>query len=162
MDGFIDEASPTPDRPARWGRSPVTGGFARVSAEPLSVDEHAQAVSSAEHGAVVTFIGQVRDHDPDASGRVLALDYSAHPDAPRILLDLVSRIEAENPDVCVSVSHRIGRLAVGELALVAAVASAHRADAFTACESLIETIKQELPVWKEQFESSGSSSWVGL
>jgi molybdopterin synthase catalytic subunit len=140
----------------------VTRGFTRITAEALRLDEHLAVVSSPEHGALVSFIGQVRDHDRDASGRVVALDYSAHPDAPRILEDIASRIESEHPGVSLSVSHRIGRLSVGDLALVAAVAAAHRAEAFSACESLIETVKRELPVWKKQHDSSGSHSWVGL
>jgi molybdopterin synthase catalytic subunit len=137
-------------------------GFARVTESPLDVGEHAAAVSGREHGAVVTFIGQVRDHDPDAAGRVTGLDYSAHPDAGRIISEIADRVRAAHPLVVLAVSHRIGHLEVGDLALVAVVASAHRGDAFAACEGLVEAVKAEVPIWKKQYEIDGSHSWVGL
>ncbi|MDJ0350065.1 molybdenum cofactor biosynthesis protein MoaE [Cryobacterium sp. PH29-G1] len=136
--------------------------FARVTESLLDVGEHVSAVSGPEHGAVVTFIGQVRDHDPDAVGRVTGLDYSAHPDAGRIIGEIADRVRAEHPLVVLAVSHRIGHLEVGDLALVAAVASAHRGDAFAACESLVESVKAEVPIWKKQYELDGTHSWVGL
>ena len=137
-------------------------GFAQVTQLLLDVGEHVTAVSDATHGAVVTFIGQVRDHDPDAAGRVTGLDYSAHPDAGRIIEEIAEKVRAQHPLVVLAVSHRIGHLDVGDLALVAAVASAHRGDAFAACESLVETVKAEVPIWKKQYEVDGSHSWVGL
>ena len=137
-------------------------GFAQVTESLLDVGEHVTAVSDVTHGAVVTFIGQVRDHDPDAAGRVTGLDYSAHPDAGRIIEEIAEKVRAQHPLVVLAVSHRIGHLDVGDLALVAAVASAHRGDAFAACESLVETVKAEVPIWKKQYEVDGSHSWVGL
>jgi molybdopterin synthase catalytic subunit len=138
------------------------GGISGVTETPLDVAEHVRAVSTGSCGAVVTFIGQVRDHDPDAAGRVTGLDYSAHPDAGRILAEILARFRLENPRVNLAVSHRIGHLDVGDLALVAAAASAHRADAFATCERLVETIKAEVPIWKKQHEADGSHGWVGL
>jgi molybdopterin synthase catalytic subunit len=133
--------------------------FVYVGEEPLDVARHLDAVTGPEFGAVVTFIGQVRDHDPDVAGPVAGIEYSAHPDAEQILAQLVAHIPAE---VRVAVSHRIGTLAVGDLALVACVASPHRAAAYTASRDLIEAIKQELPVWKRQLHVDGTASWVGL
>jgi len=137
-------------------------GFARVTESLLDVTEHVSAVSGVSHGAVVTFIGQVRDHDPDAVGRVTGLDYSAHPDAGRIIDEVAARVRAQHPLVVLAVSHRIGHLDVGDLALVAAVASAHRGVAFAACEALVEAVKAEVPIWKKQYEVDGTHSWVGL
>ena len=111
---------------------------------------------------MVTFVGQVRDHDPDADGTVTGLDYSAHPDAGRILSEIAARFRTGHPAVELVVSHRIGHLEVGDLALVAAVASAHRADAFLVCEQLVEAVKAEVPIWKKQYEVDGTHSWVGL
>ncbi|WP_241978807.1 molybdenum cofactor biosynthesis protein MoaE [Cryobacterium sp. Hh7] len=142
------------------GRASV--GFARVTESLLDVTEHVSAVSGVSHGAVVTFIGQVRDHDPDAVGRVTGLDYSAHPDAGRIIVEIAERVLTQHPLVVLAVSHRIGHLEVGDLALVAAVASAHRGDAFAACEALVEAVKAEVPIWKKQYEVDGTHSWVGL
>ncbi|TFC81603.1 molybdenum cofactor biosynthesis protein MoaE [Cryobacterium cheniae] len=134
----------------------------QVTSLPLDLAAHVAAVSTGSCGAVVTFIGQVRDHDPDAAGQVTGLDYSAHPDAGRILSEIVARFSLEYPQVNLSVSHRIGHLEVGDLALVAAAASAHRAVAFEACGRLVETVKLELPIWKKQYEVDGSTGWVGL
>lgn len=138
--------------------------LAQVSAEPLSLDAHLQAVASPDAGAIATFIGQVRDHDPEATGEVISLEYSAHPDAGRILVEIVTRFAEQFADagVRISVSHRVGLLAVGDLALVACVSSAHRAAAFEACRDLVEAVKVELPVWKRQSAGDGTHSWVGL
>ncbi|WP_066461018.1 molybdenum cofactor biosynthesis protein MoaE [Sanguibacter suarezii] len=138
--------------------------LAQVSAEPLSLDAHLQAVASPDAGAVASFIGQVRDHDPEANGEVITLEYSAHPDAGRILTDIATRFVEKFADagVRISVSHRVGLLAVGDLALVACVSSAHRAAAFEACRDLVEAVKVELPVWKRQSTEDGTHSWVGL
>jgi molybdopterin synthase catalytic subunit len=142
--------------------NPDASGINQVTALPIDLAVHVAAVSTGSCGAVVTFIGQVRDHDPDAAGQVTGLDYSAHPDAGRILSEIVARFAAEYPQVNLAVSHRIGHLDVGDLALVAAAASAHRAVAFEACERLVETVKLEVPIWKKQYEVDGSTAWVGL
>jgi len=134
--------------------------IARVTAEPLELAEHLAAVEDASMGAVSTFLGTVRDADPDAAGRVVALEYTAHPDAEATLRRLAT--EADGPGLAVAVSHRIGRLGVGDYAVIIAVASGHRDEAFVACRRLIESIKHELPVWKRQIEADGRTEWKGL
>lgn len=143
--------------------------FARVSAEPLDVAEHESAVADARVGATALFLGTVRDHDPDAIGAVVRLEYSAHPDVEatlrRIAADVAESSSAGaegDPGVRIAVSHRIGSLRVGDLALVAAVSTAHRAEAFEVCRDLVERVKHEVPIWKKQFGSDGSSAWIGL
>lgn len=138
----------------------MTVVIARISAEPLSLDEHVAAVSDAAMGAVTTFLGTVRNADPDASGEVVALEYTAHPDAEAALRRLAEAVDGDG--LRVAVSHRIGRLAVGDAAVVIAVASGHRAEAFAACRALIESIKSDLPVWKRQVEADGTAEWKGL
>lgn len=133
--------------------------IARISAEPLDLQEHLDAVEDVTAGAVTTFVGRVRDHDPDAAGEVVALEYTAHPDAEKALRAIAERAGAS---VIVAVSHRIGRLAVGDAAVVIVVGSSHRAEAFEACRMIIETIKTELPVWKRQLEADGRAEWKGL
>lgn len=135
--------------------------LARIAAEPLDVAAHLAAVEDAAAGAVTTFIGRVRDHDPQASAAVVALEYSAHPDAEAALRNIAQRV-AEGTRAVVAVSHRVGTLAVGDLAVVIAVASPHRDESFTVCRAVIETIKQELPVWKRQLAADGSAQWQGL
>ena len=134
---------------------------AHISAEPLDLDAHLRAVDDPRMGAVTTFVGRVRDHDPDAATAVVALEYSAHPDAAAV----ASRVRAAAigaSGALVAVSHRVGVLQVGDAAVVIAVASAHRAEAFEVCRTLIETIKTDLPVWKKQVESDGTATWLGL
>lgn len=135
--------------------------LARISAEALDLETHLEAVEDASAGAVTTFVGRVRDHDPDASGAVVALEYTAHPDAETTL----HRIAVEaigSSDAVVAVSHRVGRLAVGDAAVVIAVASPHRAEAYEVSRTVIEAIKSELPVWKRQVEADGTTAWKGL
>lgn len=139
----------------------MTVRIARISATPLDLAEHLAAVGDAAAGAETTFVGRVRDHDPDAAGAVVALDYSAHPDAEATLRALAERAVGGG-EAIVAVSHRVGRLEVGEPAVIIAVASSHRAEAFEVCRALIESIKAELPVWKRQIEADGTTEWKGL
>lgn len=138
---------------------PADVRIAAVSATPLDLAAHLAAVADPAMGAVTTFLGTVRDSDPDAAGEVVALEYTAHPDAEATLRTLA---EASGDGVLVAVSHRAGRLAIGDAAVVIAVASPHRAEAFDACRRLIESIKTELPVWKRQVEADGTTAWKGL
>ncbi|WP_417508897.1 molybdenum cofactor biosynthesis protein MoaE [Microbacterium sp.] len=140
--------------------SPVVR-LARISESALSLDEHVAAVDSTKAGAVTTFVGRVRDHDPDAADAVVALEYSSHPDAESALRR-IAEAAAEGTEAVVAVSHRVGRLEVGEAAVVIAVASPHRDQAFTVCREVIEAIKRELPVWKRQVEADGTTEWKGL
>jgi molybdopterin synthase catalytic subunit len=106
-------------------------------------------------------VGLVRDHDPDAATAVVALEYSAHPDAEEALRRIAEEAIGDT-GALVAVSHRTGRLEVGDAAVVIAVAAAHRAEAFEVCRAVIETIKTGLPVWKRQVESDGTATWLGL
>lgn len=132
--------------------------LARLSGEPITLDECEQAVDSPAHGAVVTFAGVVRDHD---EGRgVVRLTYEAHPDAGGAVRASARRIAQRWPDVRIAAVHRVGTLVVGDLALACAVASAHRAAAFEACAALVDDIKATVPIWKEQAFRDGTSEWV--
>lgn len=133
--------------------------LARISAEPLDPAAVDAAVSGPEHGAVVVFTGVVRDHDGGRS--VSALEYQAHPDAERFLRQCCEEVSART-GLPVAAVHRVGQLTIGDLALVAAVAAPHRAEAFAACAELVERIKAEVPIWKRQRFTTGVSEWVGL
>lgn len=135
-------------------------GLAEVTERPLDLDRHLEAVRDPACGAVVTFVGQIRDHDPEASGKVELLEYSAHPDAQAILSRIAA--ELERPEVRVAVSHRSGSVAVGEPALIACVAAAHRDLAYEVSRELIERVKAEVPIWKHQVAADGSGNWQGL
>lgn len=135
--------------------------LAAISDQPLDLDAHLRAVDDTSAGAVTTFVGRVRDHDPDAAGAVVALEYSSHPDAGATLQAIAERAIGDTRAL-VAVSHRIGRLGVGDAAVIIAVASSHRDQAFTVCREVIEQIKAELPVWKRQVEADGTTAWKGL
>lgn len=135
--------------------------LAAISDAPLDLAAHLTAVDDASAGAVTTFVGRVRDHDPDAATRVVALEYTAHPDAESALRRIAEQAAGDTGAV-VAVSHRVGRLGVGDTAVVIAVAASHRAEAFEVCRAVIETIKTELPVWKRQVEADGTETWLGL
>lgn len=130
----------------------------RVTTDPLDIAQHEKEVADPRAGAVVSFAGVVRDHD---HGRVVtALTYEAHPSAEDVLREVAAEI-ASDPDVyAVAVSHRYGPLAIGEVALAAAVSTAHRAAAFNACAHLVDLVKQRIPIWKHQRFADGSEEWV--
>jgi molybdopterin synthase catalytic subunit len=129
-----------------------------VTDQPLDLAAHEEAVAGPASGAVVSFQGVVRDHD---HGRgVTVLEYEGHPTAEAVLREVAEEIAAD-PDVhAVAVSHRVGRLAVGDVALVAAVGTAHRAAAFAACARLVDEAKARLPIWKHQIFTDGTDEWV--
>lgn len=135
--------------------------LAAISDSPLDLAAHLDAVDDAAAGAVTTFVGRVRDHDPDAATTVVALEYSAHPDA-EATLRRIGEDSIGSTGALVAVSHRVGRLSVGDAAVVIAVAAPHRAEAFDVCRAVIETIKTGLPVWKRQVEADGTATWLGL
>ncbi|UFU08316.1 molybdenum cofactor biosynthesis protein MoaE [Ruania halotolerans] len=135
--------------------------LAQISPTPLDIAAHHAAVTGSQDGALACFVGTVRDHSPDAAGQVVRLEYVAHPDAPAVLASLATQVSTRHDGVTIAVSHRTGDLGVGEAAIVACAASAHRAAAFDACRDLVETVKAELPMWKKQVLADGSHSWVG-
>ncbi|WP_236683149.1 molybdenum cofactor biosynthesis protein MoaE [Demequina globuliformis] len=131
-----------------------------MSETPLSLDAHVEAVATPADGAVATFVGRVRNHDPSVTGEVTALDYSAHPDAATVI-DTITR-QLTTDTVRVVVTHRLGLLHVGDVAIIAAAAAPHRAEAFEACRDVVERVKAEAPIWKREFLADGSHTWVGL
>lgn len=137
----------------------MTVGAASVGDEPLDAGAIEASVISRVHGALVTFRGIVRDHDHGLA--VSALEYQAHPDAARFLAEACAAVSAET-GLPVAAGHRTGMLAIGDTALVVAVAAAHRAEAFAACEQLVDLIKETVPIWKRQYLADGATEWVGL
>jgi len=133
---------------------------ATVTTDVLSVVEHEQLVADAGAGAVVSFAGVVRDHD-DGKG-VRALDYSAHPSAAELVAHVAADVAARVSGVrALAISHRVGPLAVGDVALACAVSADHRAAAFQTCALLVDEVKARIPVWKHQQFADGTQQWVG-
>jgi molybdopterin synthase catalytic subunit len=135
--------------------SPV---IAQVVGAPLSVTEHEEAVADKAAGAVVSFAGVVRDHDGGRS--VTELEYVGHPSAQDVLQQIADEFAARPKLHAVAVSHRIGMLGIGDVALACAVSAAHRREAFTACAELVDEVKKRLPIWKRQLFTDGEEEWV--
>jgi molybdopterin synthase catalytic subunit/molybdopterin biosynthesis enzyme MoaB len=132
---------------------------AEVSDQLLSVEEHARLVEDDAAGAVVTFAGVVRDHDGGKGVRDLT--YEGHPTASEVLAEVVAGLSARWTGVrAVAVSHRVGALTIGDVALACAVAAEHRGQAFAACAELVDEVKARLPIWKHQHFTDGSDEWV--
>ncbi len=129
-----------------------------LSAEPLDVAAHERAAARFGAGALVVFCGVVRDVDDGRS--VVELEYEAHPSAEDVLRNVVDQYALEPQVEALAVSHRVGRLAVGDVALVAAVSTAHRREAFDICARLVDEIKHRLPIWKRQVFADGTDEWV--
>jgi molybdopterin synthase catalytic subunit len=125
----------------------------------LSVDEVRAAVADPAAGGEVLFIGTVRDNDADRG--VTALSYTAHPSAEPELRRVADAIAAKYDVIGIAAVHRVGDLAVGDLAVVVGVSCAHRAEAFGACHAMIDELKASVPIWKHQRFTDGSDEWVG-
>ncbi|GAB2455202.1 molybdenum cofactor biosynthesis protein MoaE [Jatrophihabitans fulvus] len=129
-----------------------------VSDRPLDVAAHERAADDDRAGAQVTFAGVVRDHDHGR--RVVELEYEGHPSAEQVLREVADEIAADADVLAVAVSHRVGMLAIGDVALVAVVSTAHRGAAFAACQRLVDEAKARLPIWKRQVFTDGTDEWV--
>ncbi len=141
---------------------PVAGGSGlfRVTDEALSLDEVVRAVTTEEHGGVVTFTGVVRRQS--RGKRIVRLEYEAYrPMAERKLAEIGAQLAAAQPGVRVAIVHRVGKLAVGDVAVVIAASAPHRAAAFDACRAAIDRLKESVPIWKKEIAENGEE-WIGL
>ena len=132
--------------------------LAEVRDTPLSTSEVHDAVMDPAAGGIVLFTGVVRDHDD--GHQVAALSYSAHPSAAGKLRQVAENIAASFDVHAIAAVHRVGDLNIGDLAVVVAVSSSHRATAFEACRALIDEVKRSVPIWKHQRFADGASEWV--
>jgi molybdopterin synthase catalytic subunit len=131
-----------------------------ISEAPLSVDQALRLVSGPAVGGIALFVGTVRDSDGGAD--VVSLDYTQHPSALDVLTTCAEQTADQHDVLAIGVEHRVGHLEVGDIAVVVAVGAVHRGEALAACAHLINTLKAEVPIWKEQHFASGDSQWVGL
>ena len=134
--------------------------LAEIRDTPLSVDEVVEAVRHPAAGAVVTFICYVRERDHGEPVEVL--DYTSHPTAEQVARELADRLAGAGRVIRLAVVHRTGHLAIGDIAVVAAVSAEHRREAFEVCHALIDEFKASVPIWKHQTFTDGSHEWVGL
>jgi molybdopterin synthase catalytic subunit len=125
----------------------------------LSVEECLDAVRAPAAGGQAVFVGTVRDTD---GGRpVVRLDYEAHPSAAARLGEVAQRVATREPGCRLAALHRTGELAVGEVAIIVAVSSPHRGEAFSLCRRAVDDIKRQVPIWKRQVFADGTAEWVG-
>lgn len=133
-----------------------------ITFAPLSIEEIYTLADEAANGAVVLFSGTVRNQTDGKP--VIALEYQAYePMAVRVFQQIATEIRRQWPEVNrVIIHHRVGRLEIGEISVLVAVGAPHRLEAFTACQYAIDTLKHNAPIWKKEFSSDGSSSWVSI
>lgn len=130
-----------------------------IGEEPLSVDAVMAAVTRAGAGGVALFVGAVRDENDGHT--VTRLEYEAYETMARAEMGrIVREITARDPDLRLAVAHRVGTLAVGDLAVVCAASAPHRGEAFAACRRLIDEVKARVPIWKREWGPDGPY-WVG-
>ncbi len=130
-----------------------------ISERPLDLQAVYGAVCVPEAGGVAIFVGTVRRHD--RSKEVDGLGYSAHPSADTALREVAVEVADEPTVLRVAAAHRTGELSIGDIAVIVAVSSAHRGDAFAACRRFIDDLKGRVPIWKHQVFVDGSDEWVG-
>jgi molybdopterin synthase catalytic subunit/molybdopterin converting factor small subunit len=138
---------------------PVSGGSFRLSAEPLSLDAVVDEVRSERAGAIATFIGTTR---VESRGRTVEhLDYEAYEGmAERVMAEIAAALK-ERYDVSeIAIHHRTGRVDIGEASVVIAVSAPHRQHALAACKDAIDTLKEQVPLWKKEVYEGGEE-WVG-
>ena len=126
---------------------------------PLDVAEVLAALDDEGSGGLTLFVGRVRDHDHGLGVR--GLEYTAHPTALETLRRVCDRVAEEHDVHGVAAVHRVGRLEIGDIAVVVATTAAHRGEAFDASRALIDTLKDDVPIWKHQQFADGTDEWVG-
>jgi molybdopterin synthase catalytic subunit len=138
---------------------PVSGGSFRLTAEPLSLDTVVDEVRSERAGAIATFVGTTR---VESRGRTVQhLDYEAYEGmAENVMAELAASLR-QRYDLCeVAIHHRTGRVEIGEASVVIAVSAPHRQDALAACKDAIDTLKEQVPLWKKEVYEGGEE-WIG-
>jgi MoaE-MoaD fusion protein len=138
---------------------PVSGGAFRLTEDPIDVDGVVAEVRRAEAGAIATFSGTTRIH---SRGRTVHhLEYEAYPGmAEKVMEEIATRLK-EKYELCeVAITHRIGRVGIGDTSVAIAVSAPHRDDALAACKEAIDTLKEQVPLWKKEVYEGGEE-WIG-
>jgi molybdopterin synthase catalytic subunit len=138
---------------------PVSGGTFRLTQGPVNLTSVVVAVVDERAGAIATFLGTVR---AQSRGReVIALEYEAYEEMAEDVLAQIAAEVNERYDLCkVAITHRLGRVEVGETSVAIAVSAPHRQDALAACADVIEALKARVPLWKKELYEGGEE-WIG-
>jgi molybdopterin synthase catalytic subunit/molybdopterin converting factor small subunit len=138
---------------------PVSGGTFRLSTDPLSLETAVDEVRSDEAGAIATFVGTTRVRSRDRT--VLHLDYEAYEGmAEQVMAGIADELKDRYDVLEIAIHHRTGRVEIGEASVVIAVSAQHRQDALAACKDAIDTLKQQVPLWKKEVYEGGEE-WIG-
>jgi molybdopterin synthase catalytic subunit len=130
----------------------------RITDQPISIQSLIESVKADEAGAIASFCGDVRNNDRERE--VASLSYEVHPTAQKVLQELTERIGSRHDIVHVAVMHRFGEIPIGDTAFAVAVSAVHRGPALAACDEIVNTVKDQLPIWKYQVFADGTSEWV--
>jgi MoaE-MoaD fusion protein len=150
---------------------PVAGGsddavrvVTGLRAPPFDVTAVSDEVSTPASGATVVFLGRVRDHAPDLEDTVVGLEYTAYPAmAEHVLAEIAAEVVTRVPALTgVAALHAVGDLDVGDHTVLIVTAAGHRAEAFEACQWVLEEVKERVPVYKRERTAAGTHRWVGL
>jgi MoaE-MoaD fusion protein len=138
---------------------PVSGGAFRLTEGPVNLTSVVVAVVDERAGAIATFLGTVR---AQSRGRdVIALEYEAYMEMAEDVMAQIATEATERFDLCkVAITHRLGRVAVGETSVAIAVSAPHRQDALAACAEIIDALKARVPLWKKELYEGGEE-WIG-
>jgi MoaE-MoaD fusion protein len=159
-DEYVSAETPLKDGDSLLLFPPVSGGATKyIYDTPLSVDRAIESVLHDEAGGIATFIGRVRRHN---EGKLIRhLHYECHiPMAEKKFHEIVNEMFSRWPLKKVSIEHRIGKLEVGDLAVIVAVSAEHRSEALEACRYCIDELKRRVPIWKKEISESGEE-WIG-
>jgi molybdopterin synthase catalytic subunit len=131
----------------------------RLTREPIDHAALTEQVRALHYGAVVTFIGTVRDLTGEKV--TVALDYEAYGSmAEKKLAEIEADVRDRWPIGDIALVHRLGRMDVGEISVAVAVSCPHRDDAFSACRHAIDRLKELVPIWKQEHWADGKTEWV--
>jgi MoaE-MoaD fusion protein len=137
----------------------VSGGSFRLVEGPIDVEAVKSEVADDRAGAIATFQGTVRSH---SRGRaVVALEYEAYSGmAEKVMAEIADEVSSRYELCAVAVTHRVGRVEIGETSVAIAVSAPHRQDALSACRDVIDTLKEQVPLWKKELYEGGEE-WIG-
>jgi MoaE-MoaD fusion protein len=160
----VNHAYADRDRPLADGDEvalipPVSGGAFRLTDQPIDTSSVAAEVSDPRAGAIATFLGTTR---VESRGRTVHyLDYEAYGGmAEKVMAELANGLKAKHDLCAVAITHRIGRVEIGEVSVAIAVSAPHRAAALAACAEAIDTLKETVPLWKKEVYEGGEE-WIG-
>ncbi|MCA1707689.1 MAG: molybdenum cofactor biosynthesis protein MoaE, partial [Actinobacteria bacterium] len=138
---------------------PVSGGACRLTEDPVDLNAVVAEVADERAGAIATFTGTTR---VESRGRnVVYLEYEAYPGmAEQVMEEIAGELKSKYGLCAVAITHRTGRVGIGETSVAIAVSAQHRQDALAACRDAIDALKERVPLWKKEVYEDGGAWWV--